>query len=115
MTAIVKRIEKARTQVFTGIVALAPFAERHFARRRNRGRTYHWWREGTIAGSFLFCQVAGIRWVDEIKAHPVVARHFFVNALGDAVHQELRGRSSEGIALNFTKKVGVGWGHVVAS
>jgi hypothetical protein len=38
-----------------------------------------------------------------------------VNALGDAVHEELSGGSGEGIALQFTKKLGVGWGHVVAS
>jgi hypothetical protein len=38
-----------------------------------------------------------------------------VKALGDAVHQELGGRSSEGMALKFTEKLGMRWGHVVAS
>ena len=60
-------------------------------------------------------QLAGIRRIDQIEAHPVVARHFFVKALGDAVHQELGGRSSEDIALKFTEKFGMRWGHVVAS
>ena len=35
MTTIVKRTEKASTQVFTGMVALSPFAESHFARGWN--------------------------------------------------------------------------------
>jgi hypothetical protein len=35
MTAIVKRTEEASSQFFTGMVALAPFAERHFARGPN--------------------------------------------------------------------------------
>ena len=59
------------------------------------------------AGERTDDQVTGIRWVDQIKTHPVVARHFFVNALGNAVHEELDGGSGESIALNFTNKLGV--------
>jgi len=56
MTAIVKRTEKASTQVFTGMVALSPFARSHFARVELR-KHLSWRREGTIDGAFLFCQV----------------------------------------------------------
>ena len=60
-------------------------------------------------------QIAGIGRIDQIEAHPVVARHFFVKALGDAVHQELGCRSGTGIALKFTEKLGMRWSHIVAS
>jgi len=35
MTAIVRRTEEARSQFFIGVIALSPFARRHFARGPN--------------------------------------------------------------------------------
>jgi hypothetical protein len=47
---------------------------------------------------------AGIRRVDQIKTHPVVARHLFMQALGDTLHHGLSGGSGFREVLKFPEK-----------
>src|SRR5271165_7112694 len=58
-------------------------------------------------------QNAGVRRVDEIKTHPVVARHFFMETLGHTFHQGLRRWSGPGKVLKFREQFLVGIHRVV--
>lgn len=53
---MVKRIAKASTQFFTGIIALSPFVARHRERGPNWGRSYHRWGKEQLPGHFCFAR-----------------------------------------------------------
>jgi len=49
-------------------------------------------------------QHAGVRWIDEIEADPVVARHFFVEMLGNMLHERLGCGSGGGESLKVLEE-----------
>jgi hypothetical protein len=56
----------------------------------------------------------GVGRVDEIEVYPAVARHLFVQALGDTLHDGLDRGSGDGKAVKFLEKLFMRKHHVTA-
>lgn len=79
------------------------------AAKSSAERDAHVGREA--AGEGADDQEAGVDGVDEVEAHPVVAGHFFVEAVCEAFHQGRGGGGGARQVLQFAEEVLVRWGH----
>lgn len=57
-------------------------------------------------------EVAGVGGINEIKANPIVAGHFFMKAVGHALHEGLGGGSGGGKGMEFLEELALRWCHV---